>query len=606
MKFNGNEPKKISPIDVTVPYRLGKNPEIDAWYTAFFLENHLDHESYPEHVATPEQVRFMVYTEEEERFYPCTDRMFEAIINRKKSVFLREKYQAVFKRILELIDKQIESKWEKEYLSSLIRIKFNHETRDQIMIPSRLEKRLFRIFINRSQIEDPFLCEKALRNLRASKALHSEAFQNAHNRIDASDLKNRPPTLTGIRELVEHLELRRLFSVSVEKSIWETNDAATYTESDYFRLFNRKITGNGFQPLLQLLGIHGEKEEKKVPRSKKILWLTNESGEVIVDLAIVRYLTKLGHKVIIAFKEVPFYTKVDFYDAQSDETLRNEIEDALFIKEKVLSKNEVVKILRSDRNIIVISDGTGENLNLLLASTVFARMFKEADAVVTRGQEQKRRIFETHFQFTGDIFNISEDSRGGVSIRYKPKHPSAIKFSHGDLEKKAKTIIDRMEDAKKKRMTVIFYSGIIGSMPGKLKMAKKIVTMFIEYLKSQLSMTLIINPSEYYEPGMDADDLMYMWEIVQRSGLIDIWRFQTYNDIEKAFQIMGKKVPPEWIGKDATFSTGCTKEMKIALEVQQSHPEMQIMGPSKEKFMRRDEYGVGKMYDQRLSEICKL
>jgi hypothetical protein len=102
---------------------------------------------------------------------------------------------------------------------------------------------------------------------------------------------------------------------------------------------------------------------------------------------------------------------------------------------------------------------------------------------------------------------------------------------------------------------------------------------------------------------MDADDLMYMWEIVQRSGLIDIWRFQTYEDILQTFQILKKKVPPEWVGKDATFSTGCTKEMKIAVDVQRSHPEMQIIGPSQEKFMRRDEYGIGKMFDRRFSVL---
>ena len=100
---------------------------------------------------------------------------------------------------------------------------------------------------------------------------------------------------------------------------------------------------------------------------------------------------------------------------------------------------------------------------------------------------------------------------------------------------------------------------------------------------------------------MDADDLMYMWEIVQGSGLIDIWRFQTYDDIAQAFQIMNKKVPPEWVGKDATFSTGCTKEMRVALDVQKKQPEMQIIGPAREKFMRRDEYGIGRMYDKRLS-----
>jgi hypothetical protein len=94
-----------------------------------------------------------------------------------------------------------------------------------------------------------------------------------------------------------------------------------------------------------------------------------------------------------------------------------------------------------------------------------------------------------------------------------------------------------------------------------------------------------------------------MWEIVQRSGLIDIWRFQSYEDIVEAFRIMERRVPPEWVGKDATFSTGCTKEMRIALDVQKKHPEMQIIGPAKEKFMRRDEYGMGTMYDRRLRNI---
>jgi len=135
-------------------------------------------------------------------------------------------------------------------------------------------------------------------------------------------------------------------------------------------------------------------------------------------------------------------------------------------------------------------------------------------------------------------------------------------------------------------------------------MAKEIMSTHTQYLKEQSASTFIINPSEHYELGMDADDLMYMWEIVQRSGLIDIWRFQTYDDIVKAFQLMKTKIPPEWVGKDATFSTGCTKEMNIAVEVQQDHPEMQIIGPSQEKFLRREEYAIGKMYDCRLTQIC--
>jgi len=52
-----------------------------------------------------------------------------------------------------------------------------------------------------------------------------------------------------------------------------------------------------------------------------------------------------------------------------------------------------------------------------------------------------------------------------------------------------------------------------------------------------------------------------------------------------------------WNGKDATYSTGCTKEMKIALDMQKRHPELQIIGPDPAKFFRRREYGVGKYFD---------
>jgi len=331
----------------------------------------------------------------------------------------------------------------------------------------------------------------------------------------------------------------------------------------------------------------------------------DEAGEVMVDIAIIKNLVKLGHRIIVAFKEGPLFTKVDFFDAMEDDSIKGELKGTFFIKDRYLGKNELIRIIRSDNEIIAISDGTHENVNLLLSSTTFARFFKEVDFVISRGHDQKRRFFETHFQFTQDIYNISSGENDSVNISHKPKHPSVIKFSYGDLEKKAMTIIGQMNEAKKKGMTVIFYSGIIGSIPGKINIAKKIMSVLIQHLKEQLSMTFIINPSEYYEPGMDADDLMYMWEIVQRSGFIDIWRFQTYDDIVDSFRIMGKKIPPEWVGKDATFSTGCTKEMRIACEVLEIHPEMQVIGPSREKFMRRNEYGVGKMYDRRLGNTCK-
>ena len=285
----------------------------------------------------------------------------------------------------------------------------------------------------------------------------------------------------------------------------------------------------------------------------------------------------------------------DFFDAREDPVLNSELAETLFIDNKNIGKNELAKTLRSEHHILAISDGTSEDLNLILASTTFARVFKEVDAVISRGEIQKRRLFETKFRFTQDIFNISADPDGAVTVSFKARHRDVIKFAHADLDRKARAIIARMEEAKNRGMTVMFYSGIIGSIPGKLDIAKKVMAVFVSFLKEQSAMTFIINPSEHFEPGMDADDLMYMWEIVQSSGLIDIWRFQSYEDITTAFRLLGMKIPPEWVGKDATYSTGCTKEMRIALQVQKRYPEMQIIGPDKEK-----------LYDRRLSDISQM
>ena len=72
------------------------------------------------------------------------------------------------------------------YLESLIKIKFKHETRDEIMIPSRLEKRLLGIFLNRTQIQDPYYKVKALNNRRAGNALKSKAFKKDTRRSKTS------------------------------------------------------------------------------------------------------------------------------------------------------------------------------------------------------------------------------------------------------------------------------------------------------------------------------------------------------------------------------------------------------------------------------------
>ncbi len=577
---------------VNRPHRPHDDPDQNAWLTAFFLENHIDPFAYPTKVGTLEQIEFMVFPEADERFYPCSDKMFSAIMSRQSDSFLREQYETVYAKVTHLVNEFIDSEYDRRFLLALLKIKYEQEVSSHLIIPSRLEKRLYKIFLSRTHIEDPYANCKRQENKRACRLMASETFKKALNHMKGAIQHIEDLNLHQLRKKIKELEFLRRLSLLAAGDLWRNKGFKIPSPTAMRTLLDTKSYGPGLAPLITL--IHRPKT--------KFLWLLDEAGDAVVDIAIARFLCELGHIVILAVKETPLFKKVTLTDIRTDATLSAALGNAHFIHEKTISKNKLVQRLKQNENLYVISDGTRESLNLLLVSTTFSRVFKEVDCVVSRGEEQKNRLIRTHFQFTRDIFNITKTDNG-LNIDYKPRHPDFINFSHTDLEKKAGRIIEQMKDAKAKGMTVMFYSGIIGSIPGKIDVAKKIMGQFIEHLHNQSANLFIINPSLYYEPGMDADDLMYMWEIVQRSGHIDIWRFQTDDDIAESFALMNKKVPPEWIGKDSTYSTGCTKEMRIAQDVQKKYPEMQLIGPAVDKFMRRDEYGVGSMYDQRLADI---
>ena len=131
MESRQSPPKNINSTLNEGPgsFRFGQSPEMDAWLTSFFIENHLDYFTYPDQAASDEQVRFMVYVPSGERYYPCSDRMFDAIISRKQSAFIQKHYNKALQKILDLIEKQIEEPYEKDYLESLVINKYKLETR---------------------------------------------------------------------------------------------------------------------------------------------------------------------------------------------------------------------------------------------------------------------------------------------------------------------------------------------------------------------------------------------------------------------------------------------------------------------------------------------
>jgi hypothetical protein len=318
-----------------------------------------------------------------------------------------------------------------------------------------------------------------------------------------------------------------------------------------------------------------------------------------VDKAIILFLLRRGHQVILALKEAFYFNTPTVWDMESDPTFQDQRELMYFLDDDCVSKNELLRLLREYR-LVVISDGTSEQMNLYRSSVTFARAWKESDLVMAKGRRNAHVFLGTSHAFTRDILCFWREDAGLFHLRRKPQSPDVRKFSELDLKRRADEILDRIRAARDDGKSVLFYSAIIGSIPGQTKTAVDVVGAFVKALRERMENTYIINPAEYFEEGMDGDDLMFMWERVQRGGYFDVWRFQTVDDIEHSFSLMGRKVPSIWLGKDATYSTGCTKEMQIALDEQRKHPELQILGPAAEKFFRRHEYGVGKYFDARI------
>ena len=287
------------------------------------------------------------------------------------------------------------------------------------------------------------------------------------------------------------------------------------------------------------------------------------------------------------------------WDLEGESQLKLALEKAYVSTNEHLTKNELLQLLR-ERQFVIISDGISEQLNLYRTSVSFARAWKECDVVIAKGRRNSNVLMGSSHEFTRDIICAWRDESGEFHCSLKPRAAWVSKFSEQDILLQSKGIIRSMRQAKEAGKTIMFYSAVIGSIPGQTKMAIELVNTFVAYLRDKLDNTFIINPAEHFEHGMDGDDLMYMWEHVQRSGLLDVWRFQTVEDIEMSFALMKRKVPSVWSGKDSTFSTGCTKEMRIALDVQSKQPELQIIGPASEKFFRRRDYGIGKYFDATL------
>lgn len=596
--------RKLARVQRVDALRLGADPAFDAWYYTFRAENNIEHHINERGVAGDEQLAFMVQLPPNGIYTPCSDvefgEMVESYNGRGFTPALRRQYASIWRLVARLVRAHFAEPARRRDMLNYCRHRFSGSLALRCILPSRLIKRLLTTVISQSGT-DLWVEARQYQNACAEAFMKSLAVTSLLDTLPQLSCQ----TLPELHRQLGYVRLTRLLCVAASTSCVGGSEKAgkkVSAPTDPQLAPTLIQDADAFTPQLAELF---QRQEGTSSSARLILYLCSSEGGFVQDLAVVEALLQMGHKVVVALKEEPYFLAPLPDDLERDPVLMPHVTQAVVLRDNSLTKNELLRHLR-ERRLVFISDGTSETLNLYRTSITFARAWKECDMVLAKGARAANMLLETTSRFTRDILCFWA-AEGRVNMHLKLRPFDVRKFSESDLNAKAANIIRQMRAARDQGRTVMFYSCIIGSIPGETSTAIALADTIVSYLRESMrdpdnqGGVFIINPAEHFEEGMDGDDLMFMWETVQRSGLINIWRFQSAADVEHGFSLLNRHMPPGWLGKDATFSTGCTKEMRIALDMQRKHPELQIIGPESEKFFRRANYGVGKFFDATLS-----
>ena len=575
--------------DMTIPatvadIRLEKDTSFDAWLYSMMMDNNLAFRMNPHIIASPEQLSFMVHLEEQQVYLPCSDTIFRQLCTGDRAN-LRPFYNRAWRIIMRLVRSCLPTPEERRRVLRFCRYRYAQYISQGTLVPSRLVKRMTDLVLAQSILpDDPWAERRQLANALQQKMLE---LPEIRDNLEAMPTVPLPPRMTEARQTLSRLELARRLCLSAFAKDWQQELPSAETIRQEMQRAEAMT-----EPLFGHVASLGRQR-------LTILFLCDADGGFVFDMAMLQSLIRLGHRVICAVKAGFYFFAPTMSDLQDDPTLEPWLRNGFVLHDPQVSKNDLLRHLR-EHKLVVIDDGTRERLNLYRVSVTFSRAWKEADLILAKGWRMAETLLGTSHSFTRDIICYWHDAHG-LHVELRPHAPQIRKFSEDDIASLSDAIIREMRQARAEGRTVMFYSCIIGSIPGQTAQAIELARTFVGSLRQKMDNVLIINPAEHFVEGMDGDDLMYMWERVQRSGLIDVWRFQTFADIEESFALLGRKVSPAWSGKDSTYSTGCTKEMRIALDVQSKFREMQIIGPDPRLFFRRGEYGVGKYFDATIS-----
>ena len=579
--------RKLSKFDKVSDIRLGRDADFDAWLYNMMTDNNIAYHMNPELIATPEQMRFMVALEDDQVYLPCSDDTVK-LLSEGDAAALRRQYNRAWRIIMRLVRVTCPDKKLRDRALRFCARRFRQSVQQHTLIPQRLVKRMTSMLFSLTDDDDPWAMRRREANAKAQQLLDDPTTRRLLEMFPAECVCT---TIPEIRWELNYLELSRLMYISMQARSWSS------ATPSYLNMEQDLAKAPALSSPIR--GIFGPETEFS---NKTVLFLSDADGGTVFDLAMLFRIMRMGHKVIYAVKNGFYFFSPTIHDTESDPVLKKLVSRACIIHDKQLSKNRLLQLLQENR-LLIINDGTRERLNLYRTSVSFARAWKEADLIIAKGWRNKDVLLDSSHGFTRDILCYWNDPvDDSYHMQAKAQARGSHKFSDVYLKNKAEGIIEEMRKARQNGKAVMFYSCVIGSIPGQTSTAIQLVNAFVKHLREKMDGVFIVNPTEQFEEGMDGDDLMYMWEQVQRSNLLDIWRFQTVEDIEQSFALLERKITPAWSGKDSTFSTGCTKEMHIALEMVQQNKELQLIGPPAEKFFRRSQYGVGKYFDAKLKD----
>ena len=124
------------------------------------------------------------------------------------------------------------------------------------------------------------------------------ALKQASEDISLTILNNISDRLTGFREYVLASVIGNMFDYGVK---------GHEVSSDFVSFFNAEFDG----------GLTVDDTEKILPLCKKVVYFTDNCGEIIFDMALISWLKKEGSTVIVVVREMPILNDATPDDAKS-------------------------------------------------------------------------------------------------------------------------------------------------------------------------------------------------------------------------------------------------------------------------------------------------